>query len=252
MSRLNLAEEELPFSYPKQRKVLRNVISFNNPQMPAVASGARFIDLYISPTITHYLAFRYPNNKFYIIDKIGFCQALKEETREKLVDLRNDLIDNSDPDTTELEASDFDDIVSNYFDEADMRNVFIKKYIKGWYTKVGETIRLKAIPENWEEKLMQFNYSNYFPQNVEVISDISNLGELNENDILIIDEQKINSVEVYERFKNHHMFIWNTLSYSTTGIIDVLGALGVGWTELYSRTRNLKNGIKTDKFVYKN
>lgn len=241
--------EDLPYSFAKQRKVLKSVITPGNPQMPAVSQGARFIDLFVSPTITHYLAFRYPDNKFYIVDKIGFCQALKEETRDKLIELRNDLFNNSDD--GELELSDFTDIVSNYFDFSNTQNSFIKKYIKTWYTKSGEAIRLKVIPEGWEEKLMRFNYSNYFPQNVEIINDVSNLGQLTENDVLIIDEPKINNVEIFERFKTHHMFVWNTLSYNATGMIDLFNVLGLGWTELFCKTRNLKSGIKKDKFVYK-
>lgn len=240
--------EDLPYSFAKQRKVLKSVITPINPQLPAVPQGAKFIDLFISPTITHYLAFRYPDNKFYIVDKIGFCQALTEETRQKLIELRNDLIDNEGEDG--IEVSDLTDIISNYFD-IDTTQSFIKKYIKTWYSKKGETAHLKPIPEGWEDKLMKFNYSNYFPQNVEVINDVSNL-PLNDNDVIIIDEPKINNVEVFERFKTHPMFIWNTLSYNTTGMIDLLSVLGLGWTELFCKTRNLKTGIKTDKFIFKN
>lgn len=242
--------EDLPYSFAKQRKVLKSVITPINPQLPAVPQGARFIDLFISPTITHYLAFRYPDNKFYIVDKIGFCEALKEETRQKLVELRNDLIDNCDSQEDGIEVNDLTDIISNYFD-IDTIPLFIKKYIKTWYSKKGETAHLKPIPEGWEDKLMKFNYSNYFPQNVEVINDVSNL-VLNDNDVIIIDEPKINNVEVFERFKAHPMFVWNTLSYNTTGMIDLLSVLGLGWTELFCKTRNLKTGIKTDKFIFKN
>lgn len=241
--------EDLPYSFAKQRKVLKSVITPINPQLPAVPQGARFIDLFISPTITHYLAFRYPDNKFYIVDKIGFCEALREETRQKLVELRNDLIDNEGEDG--IEVNDLTDIISNYFD-IDTIPSFIKKYIKTWYSKKGEIAHLKPIPEGWEDKLMKFNYSNYFPQNVEVINDVSNLGQLTINDVIIIDEPKINNVEIFERFKAHPMFVWNTLSYNTTGMIDLFGVLGLGWTELFCKTRNLKTGIKTDKFIFKN
>lgn len=240
--------QELPFAFSKQRKVLKNVITLLNPQLPAVPNSAKFVDLFVSPTITHYLAFRYPDNKFYIVDKTGFCQALREETRQQLIDLRNDLIEGEGEDG--IEVSDFNDIVSNYFDFS-IGNTFIKKYIKTWYSKKGDVIHLKPIPEGWEEKLMKFNYSNYFPQNVEVINDVSNL-PLNDNDVIIIDEPKINNVEVFERFKAHPMFVWNTLSYNTTGMIDLFNILGLGWTELFCKTRNLKTGIKTDKFVFKN
>jgi hypothetical protein len=237
--------EDLPYSFAKQRKVLKSVITPNNPHLPAIPQGARFIDLFISPTIVHYLAFRYPDNKFYIVDKIGFCQALKEETRQKLIDLRNDLIDNFIQEDV-IEESDLMDIISNYFD-MDITPSFIKKYIKTWYSKKNDGIHLKAIPEGWEDKLMRFNYSNYFPQNVEVINDVSNIS-LNDNDVIIVDEPKINNVEIFERFKTHPMFVWNTLSYNTTGMIDLFSVLGLGWTELFCKTRNLK----TDKFVFKN
>ena len=50
--------EDLPYSFAKQRKVLKSIITPGNPQLPAISQGARFIDLFISPTITHYLAFR--------------------------------------------------------------------------------------------------------------------------------------------------------------------------------------------------
>jgi hypothetical protein len=244
--------EDLPYSFAKQRKVLKSIITPTSTQMPAISEGARFIDLFISPTITHYLAYRYPNNKFYIVDKIGFCEALKEETRQKLIDLRNDLIEAEDD---EMELSDCNDIISNYFGE----NIspFLKKYIKSFYTKVSGTTpddakaHIKAIPEGWEDKLMRFNYNHYFPQNVEIINDVSNLGSLSDNDVLIIDEPKMNVVEVFEKFKTHPMFVWNTLSSNSTGMTDLFNVLGLGWNELFCKTRNLKTGIKMDKFVFK-
>lgn len=242
--------EDLPYSFAKQRKVLKSVIT-PTAIFPAVSSNARFIDVYLSPTITHYLAYRYPNNKFYVVDGIGFCQALTNEVRQKLVELRNDLIDNSDPDTNEISKTDLEDLISNYFDNP---KPFIKKQILNkWYcnSEDPEVKKIKPIPEDWEEKLMKFNYSIYFPQNVIIVDSLESLLPLNSEDVIILDEPKINVKEVFEKFKNHNIFTWGSISNNNTTLIDIFGILGLGYTELFSKTRNLKTGQKIDKFVFK-
>lgn len=240
--------EDLPFSFAKQRKVLKSVITPLSTNLPAVSESQRFIDLYLSPTLTHLLAYKYPLNEFIIVDSIGLCEALKRWN--ELKELRQELVDNSeeneDGDILYLLKSDFEDIVPENL----LSFPQIKKIIKTWYTKTDdpEKYQIKAIPEGFMNKT--FNYNNYFPQNVQVVRSILEIrGGIQPNDVIIVDEPKINVKEVWENYKSHTIFTFATVSSNSTTLIDIFGILGQGYNEIFSKTRNLKTGSRIDKFV---
>lgn len=246
--------EDLPFSFAKQRKVLKSVITPLSPNFPAFSEGQRFIDLYLSPTLSHLLAYRYPLNEFIIVDSVGLCEALKRWN--ELKELRQELVDNSEEENDEVNGdvlyllkSDFDDIVPENL----LAFPQIKKIIKSWYVKTEdpEKYQIKPIPEDFMNKT--FNYNNYFPQNVKVVRNILEIpGGIQPRDVIIVDEPKINVKQVWENYKSHTIFTFATVSSNSTTLIDIFSILGQGYTELFSKSRGLKTGMKIDKFVVRN
>ena len=239
---------DLPYSFAKQRKVLKSFLNPMNPILPRFDSKVIFVDLHLSPTLTHFLSHVYYENEFYVKDTIGLCYTLKNGA--KIIQLREDLVEMRD-DESKMLKSDLEDIISNYFTPEETQLKELKKVIKSFYSNISpEEVIIKDIPEGWEDKVARFNYSYYFPQNVKVVPEIPEVILNNKNNVLIVDSDKINLKNFYLNYGKHKMFCFSTISEYNTTLIDMLEVLGLGYTEIFSKTRKLKNSVKTDKFIF--